>query len=52
MTRLKNEIAPKNLSFSSNEIYISDKYMTILTIVAYPRTMGVGYLSNITVCQG
>ena len=52
MSTLKSEIAPKGLEFNSSDIVVSDKYMTILTAVAWPRTVGVGYLSNITSMPG
>ena len=53
MSLFKSEVAPKGLDFSSNDmIVVSDKYMTILTVVAYPRSVGVGFLSNITNMPG
>ncbi len=52
MSIFKSEVAPKGLQFNSNEIIISDKYMRILTVVSYPRSIGVGYLSNITSMPG
>ncbi len=53
MSLFKSEVAPKGLDFSnSNMINISDKYMTILTAVSYPRYIGVGFLSNITNIPG
>ena len=49
MSTFKSKIAPKGLDFSnSGHIVVSDKYMCILTAVSYPRSIGVGYLSNIT----
>ena len=48
MSLFKSEVAPKGLEFNSNDIVISDRYMTILTVVSYPRRIGIGYLSNIT----
>ena len=52
MSILKSELAPKGLEFNSSDIVVSDKYMTILTIVSWPRSVGVGYLSNITTMPG
>ncbi len=53
MSLFKSEVAPKGLDFSnSSMINVSDKYMTILTVVAYPRYIGVGFLSNITNLPG
>ena len=49
----KSEVAPKGLDFTANDmIRISDKYMTILTVVSYPRVIGVGFLSDITSVAG
>lgn len=53
MSLFKSEVAPKGLDFtSSNMIVATDKYMTILTVVGYPRYVGVGFLSNITNMPG
>ena len=53
MSLFKSEVAPKGLDFTSNDmIVVSDKYMTILTAVSYPRSVGVGFLSNITNMPG
>ena len=48
----KSEVAPKGLKFDTSEFQISDKYATILTVISYPRYIGVGYLSNITNMSG
>ena len=49
----KSEVAPKGLDFTANDmIRVTDKYMTILTVVSYPRTIGVGFLSDITSVSG
>ena len=48
MSKLKSEIAPKGMEFNASDFIISDKYMTILTVVGYPRAVGAGYLSNVT----
>lgn len=52
MSTLKSELAPKGLEFNASDIVVSDKYMTILTVVSWPRSVGVGYLSNITTMPG
>ena len=49
---LVSELAPKGLQFYSNEIGISDRYMAILTVVSWPKSVGVGFLSNITNLSG
>ena len=53
MGLFKSEVAPKGLDFTANDmIRVSDKYMTILTVVSYPRVVGVGFLSDITSVSG
>ena len=52
MSIFKSEVAPKGLEFNASDIVVSDKYMTILTAVSWPRSVGVGYLSNITSLPG
>ena len=53
MSLFKSEVAPKGLDFSnSNMVVASDKYMTILTAVGYPRYVSVGFLSNLTTMSG
>ena len=53
MSLFKSEVAPKGLDFTnSNMIVASDKYMTILSVVGFPRYVGVGFLSNITNMPG
>ncbi len=49
---LKSELAPKGIEFNPNYFVMSDKYCTILTVVSYPRLIGVGYLSNLTSMPG
>ena len=49
---IKKELAPKGLEFRSSDMVISDKYMTILTVVSYPKQIGPGYLSQITSISG
>ena len=49
----KSQIAPKGLDFNDpSGFVISDKFATILTVISYPRYIGVGYLSEITNLPG
>ena len=53
MSFFKSEVAPKGLDFTNSSMIVaSDKYMTILTVVGFPRYVGVGFLSNITNMPG
>ena len=53
MSYFKSEVAPKGLDFTNSTMIVaSDKYMTILSVVGYPRYVGVGFLSNITNMPG
>ena len=53
MSFFKSEVAPKGLDFTNSSMIVaSDKFMTILTVVGYPRYVGVGFLSNITNLPG
>lgn len=49
---LKSQLAPKGLSFSASDFFISDKYATILTVVSYPKYIAPGYLSTLTNMPG
>ncbi len=49
---LKSQLAPKGLSFSPSEFFISDKYATILTVISYPKYIAPGYLSTLTNMPG
>ena len=49
---LKAEVSPKGMQFSPTEFMISGKYATIMTIVSYPKNIGIGYLSDITSISG
>jgi len=49
---LKAEISPKGMSFNATEFMISGKYSTILTVVSFPKQVGIGYLSDITSISG
>ncbi len=51
-TSLRKELAPKGLSFSPSEFFISDKYATIMTVVSYPKYISPGYLSSLTNMSG
>ena len=50
--RTKSEIAPKGLEFKSTEFLISGKYSTIMTVVTFPKSIPIGYLSDITSISG
>lgn len=49
---LKSEIAPKGMEFKPTEFRIGGKYSTILTVVGFPKTIPVGYLSDVTSISG
>ncbi|NLD79123.1 MAG: DUF87 domain-containing protein [Mollicutes bacterium] len=49
---LKSQLAPKGLDFNAGDFVISDKYSTILTVVSYPKVIGVGFLSSLTTMSG
>ena len=49
---LKSQLAPKGLSFSASDFFISDKYATILTVVSYTKYIAPGYLSTLTNMPG
>jgi len=49
---LKAEVAPKGMDFKPTEFMISGKYATIMTVVSFPKQVGVGYLSDITSVSG
>ena len=49
---IRDQIAPKGLEFRSGDFIISDKYATILTVISYPKTISVGYLSSLTSMSG
>ncbi|MDD4187622.1 MAG: DUF87 domain-containing protein [Bacilli bacterium] len=48
----KSEIAPKGMNFGINDFMISDKYVTILTVISYPKLIQPGFLANITNLPG
>lgn len=45
---IKKELAPKGITFNTNDFYISDKYSTVLTVVSYPGAIEPGYLANLS----
>ena len=49
---LKSQLAPKGLEFRPGDMIISDKYMTILTIIGYPKVIPEGYLAQLTQMSG
>ncbi len=49
---IKAQLAPKSLEFKSNGFVISDKYATILTVIAYPKYVQPGYLASLTSMSG
>ena len=49
---IKSEVAPKGLEFTPDTIRVADKYMTILTAISYPRSVEVGFLSDLTNMPG
>ena len=51
-TGLRSQLAPKGLHFSPSDFFISDKYATILTVVAYPKYIAPGYLASLTNMSG
>ena len=51
-TGIRSQIAPKGLSFSHSDFFISDKYATILTVVSYPKYISPGYLASLTNMSG
>ncbi len=52
MNSFRAEIAPKGLQFNPSDFFISDKYATILTVVAFPKYISPGFLSNLTSMPG
>lgn len=52
MSTFKSEIAPKGLQFYPSELFISDKYSTILTVVSFPKFISPGFLSSLTSMPG
>ena len=49
---IKSELAPKDISFNPSNFMISDKYVSILTVISYPRLIGPGYLASLTGMSG
>ena len=49
---IKKELAPKGLEFHPADFVISDKWCTILTVISYPRWIGPGFLSDLSISGG
>ena len=49
---IKSEIAPKGFKKRPTELMIGSKYVTILSIISYPKYIQHGYLSNLTSISG
>ena len=49
---VKDEIAPKGIKFNITDFIISGKYCSIMSIISYPNSIAVGYLSDITSIGG
>jgi len=49
---LKSEIAPKGMEFKPTEFTLGGKYCTIMTIITFPKSIYIGYLSDITSISG
>jgi len=49
---IKRQLAPKGLEFRPGDMIISDKYVTILTIISYPKVITEGYLAQLTQVSG
>jgi len=49
---LKSQLAPKGLEFKSNHFVVSDKYVTIMTVLSFPKYISPGYLSSLTNMSG
>ena len=52
MSKLKNEVAPKGMEFKPTEFVIGGKYATIMTVIAFPRMIQPGFLSDMTNISG
>ena len=48
MAKLKSEVAPKGMEFKPTEFVVGGKYATIMTIIAFPRSIAPGFLSGVT----
>ena len=49
---LKSEVAPKGMEFKPTEFVLGGKYCTIMTVIAFPKSIPVGYLADITAIGG
>ena len=52
MAKLKSEVAPKGMEFKPTEFVIGGKYATIMTVIAFPRMIQPGFLSDMTNING
>ena len=52
MSKVKSEIAPKGMEFKPTEFTLGGKFCTIMTIISFPKSIYVGYLSDITSISG
>ena len=52
MAKLKSELAPKGMEFKPTEFIIGGKYATIMTVIAFPRNIAPGFLSDMTNING
>ena len=48
----KSQLAPKGLEFKPADFIISNKHCTILTIISYPKSIGEGFLANLSQLSG
>ena len=49
---LKTEVAPKGMSFKPTEFMMGNKYCTIMTVISFPKSIPMGYLSYVTSMTG
>ena len=49
---LKSELAPKGMSFKATEFQISGKHCTIMSVISFPKVIGIGYLAGINSIPG
>ena len=49
---LKAEVSPKGMSFKPTEFMMGNKYCTIMTVISFPKSIPIGYLSYVTSMTG
>ncbi len=49
---IKSQIAAKGMEFRPGDMVISDKYITILTVISYPKMIYHGYLASLSQLGG